>query len=280
VAVAAKLRSIPFRRVRLVHHVISLWDGMRAHHKQLVWRALRFVDVVICNGYAVRDGVIGTRRLRPRVMVLTNGVDCDHFAPMPTVRQEKRRELGFTPEHFVFGTVANVRPVKNYRLLLTTMQRVAGLHPRVRVVCVGGGTQLDEMRQFARTLGIADRVVFTGQVEDVRPWMVTFDAFVLTSVKEGCPNALMQAMAMALPTMSSAVGEVPNLTEGGRCGLLFNPNDAEGCFAAAQRLLEDEPLRNRLAAAGRQRMEAHYSAAKVIADYVAVFQDTADLQPR
>ncbi|HJU72551.1 MAG TPA: glycosyltransferase family 4 protein [Gemmatimonadaceae bacterium] len=279
VALAAKMRY--GRRIRLVHHLISLWDGLRDHHKQLVWQSLRFADVVICNGYAVKEGLIGSRRLKARVTVVPNGVDCEHFRPMPEVRERERARLGYTAEHIVIGTVANVRPVKNYPLLLNTMRRLADTYAHVRLLCVGGGEQLAEMQAFTRQLGLAEHVRFAGQASDIRPWVAAFDVFALTSFKEGCPNALMQAMAMAVPSMSSAVGEVPHLTDQGKAGLLFDPTDPEACFAAATRLVEDRNLRAQLGAAGRRRMQESYSSAAMIRNYVTLFRDeTAILQSR
>jgi glycosyltransferase involved in cell wall biosynthesis len=272
VAVAAKLRF--GRRIKLVHHLISLWDGLRDHHKRMVLHSLRYTDVVVCNGYAVRDTLIGSRKVKPRVVVVPNGVDGEHFRPMPDVRLTQRQRLGFTNDHFVFGTVANVRPVKNYPLLLNTMRRVAEEHPHVRLVCVGGGPQLEEMKALANRLGLGDKVIWTGQTTDIRPAVATFDAFALTSFKEGCPNALMQAMAMGVASMSSAVGEVPHLTESGQCGLLFDPNNEDTCVAAALRLVQDASLRAQLGAAGRQRMLNHYSPTKMIDNYVTLFDDT------
>jgi glycosyltransferase involved in cell wall biosynthesis len=279
VALAAKLR---FRqRIQLVHHLVSLWDGLRDYHKKFLWHALRYTDLVICNGYAVKDCLIGLRTLRPRVVVVPNGVDCEYFRPSPDIRLAERARQGFTPDHFVLGTVANVRSVKNYPLLLHTMRRVAGNYPHARLVCVGGGPQLAEMQGLARQLGLRDRVEFTGQVTDVRPWVATFDAFALCSFQEGCPNALMQAMAMAVASMSSNVGEVRHLTDGGKCGLLFEPTDGETFFAAISRLIGDEAYRARLASAGRERMEKHYSNAKMIDSYVTLFDAaSAELQRR
>lgn len=279
VALAAKLRF--GRRIQLVHHLISLWDGLRDHHKTFLYRALRFPDLVICNGHAVKEGLIGTRKMKARVVVVPNGVDCEYFRPLPELRAAERARLGFSREHCVLGTVANVRPVKNYPLLLHTMRRVAENYPHVRLVCVGGGPQLAEMQGLTQQLGLRDKVLFTGQVTDIRPSVATFDAFALCSFKEGCPNALMQAMAMAVASMSSNVGEVPHLTDRGTCGLLFEPTDGEGFFAAISRLVTDDGLRARLAAAGRERMATHYSHTKMIDSYVALFEDAAaSLQPR
>lgn len=278
VGLAAKLRL--GRRIRLVHHLVSLWDDLRNYHKKFLWHSLRFTDLVVCNGYAVKDYLIGSRTLRPQVVVVPNGVDCDHFGPLPDVRLAERARLGFKPCHFVLGTVANVRSVKNYPLLLHTMQRIAEDYPHARLVCVGDGPQLTEMRNLAKQLGLSDKVTFTGSVTDVRPMIAAFDAFALCSFYEGCPNALMQAMAMGVASIASNVGEVPHLTSGGRCGLLFEPTDPEALFAAISRLINDPGYRAQLGAAGRQRMKTHYSNAKMIDRYVTLFDTTSGERER
>ncbi|MGQ0539498.1 MAG: glycosyltransferase family 4 protein, partial [Gemmatimonadaceae bacterium] len=269
VALAAKVRF--GRRLRLVHHLISLWDGLRDHHKTLLWNALRYPDVIICNGHAVKTGLIGSRRMRTEVLVIPNGVDCRHFAPDAELRRAEREKLGIAPNEFVLGTVANIRPVKNFPFLLRGMRRLADRYPEARLVCVGGGPQLEEMRALAHSLGVGDAVLFAGQTQDVRPWLATFDAFALCSFKEGCPNALMQAMAMEVASISSDVGEVSHLTDGGTCGLLFHPTDGDTFVRHAARLMEDELYRVRLAQAGRRRMEEHYDGAKMIDAYVTMF---------
>lgn len=270
-ALPAKLRL--GKRVKLVHNLISLWDGIAERKRKVIWRAMQHADVILCNGYAVKDVLIGNRKTRPRVVVVPNGVDCDYFQPSPSLRASERTRLGFGDDTFVIGTVANARPVKNVPLLLHTTRRLAERYPHVRLVFVGGGPQLGAMRELARNLGIAARVVFTGQLTDVRPLLATFDAFALTSFKEGCPNALMQAMAMGIPSMSSTVGEVPHLTEGGRCGLMFDPNDADSFYDVAVRLIDDEQLRQRLARDGRARMEEQYANPRMIRDYVELYSE-------
>lgn len=271
VALPAKLRS--GKRLKLVHNLISLWDGINERKQKLIWRVMQFADVVLCNGHAVRAGLIGDRKPRPRVVVVPNGVDCEYFKPSPDLRQSERTRLGLRDDDFVIGSVAHARPVKNVPLLLHTTRRLAEQYANVRLVFVGGGPQLGEMQQLAKQLGIADRVLFTGQVTDVRPLLATFDAFALTSFKEGCPNALMQAMAMGIPSVSSNVGEVPYLTDDGRCGLLFDPNDADSFYAAAVQVINEPSLRERLARDGRTRMESHYSNPRMLNDYLRLYAD-------
>jgi glycosyltransferase involved in cell wall biosynthesis len=273
VCAAAKVRY--GSRVKLVHHLISLWDGVPSHHRRIIWNVLRFADQVLCNGYAVREHVIGARRLSAPVSIIPNGVDCDYFHPMPDARAFERQRLGFGDGHFVLGTVGNVRPVKNYPFLLNTMQSLSATYPHARLLCVGGGPQLDEMKGLTRSLGLADRVVFTGMTKDVRPFVAAMDAFALCSLKEGNPNVVLQAMAMATPVVSFGVGEVPSVIEDGISGLVVNPGDAGALLAAIARLAGDPKLRRRLGDEARRRVSGRYSSSQMIANYAALMKQTA-----
>jgi glycosyltransferase involved in cell wall biosynthesis len=263
------------RRVRVVHHVVSLWEDLRWRQRVMLRQAMQHADLVVCNGHAVKDEVIGGRPLRPRLSVIPNGVDCERYRSRPDLRRAERERQGFAPDHFVLGTVANVRPVKNYPFLLAAMPRLAAKYPQVRLVCVGGGAQLEEMKALAERLHLGDGVVFTGSVADVRPYVATLDAFALCSLKEGCPNAVLQAMAMSVPVIASAVGEIPFMVEHGESGLLFAPRDEDAFLAAISRLVEDAGYRGRLAQAGRRRTEGAYSAARMIDEYAALFHELA-----
>jgi glycosyltransferase involved in cell wall biosynthesis len=197
------------------------------------------------------------------------------------LRIAERRRQGFSPADFVLGTVSNVRPVKNYPFLLRTMQRIAAAYPHARLLCVGGGQQLAEMKGLAERLGLSGKVRFTGQANDIRPYVAAMDAFALCSLKEGCPNALLQAMAMSVPTIGSAVGEIPYLLEHGAAGLLIDPTDEDGFFAGVSRLLEDDTYRRTLAQAGRRRVEDKYSVGRMIDQYVGLFDElAAELRPQ
>lgn len=268
VGVAAKLRY--GSRIKLVHHVISLWDDVLPKQRRIIWTALRCADQVVCNGHAVRHHVIGTRRLAQPVNVIPNGVDADHFRPMPQLRARERARLGWSDEHFVVGTIGNIRPVKNVPFLLGAMQRIAEATPRARLLCVGGGPQLEEMKALARSLGLAERVTFSGVAKDVRPSLAAMDAFVLCSRQEGNPNVVLQAMATALPVVSVTVGEVPYIIGHRQSGLLVAPGDEGAFVSAVAELARDPRLRRALGDAARRRVRDDFSLSTMIDRYAAV----------
>jgi glycosyltransferase involved in cell wall biosynthesis len=220
----------------------------------------------------VKEHAVGTRRPAAPVSVIPNGVDCEHFRPMPLVRAAERERLGFTDEHIVLGTVGNVRPVKNIPFLLGAMRQLADILPQARLLCVGGGPQLEEMKALARSLGLADRVVFTGLARDVRPFMAAMDVFALCSLHEGNPNVVLQAMAMGVPVVSVRVGEVPFVIEHGVSGLLVAPGNELGFVAAIAQLADDRRLRLALGDEARRRAKRQHSSSQMIARYAALMQ--------
>ena len=273
VCAAAKARY--GSRVKLVHHLISLWDDVGPPQRAATWAILRCADQILCNGHAVNERVIGKRRLAAPVSIIPNGVDCEHFRPMPDARMAARARLGFTADHFVLGTVGNVRPVKNYPFLLQAMKTLSAQLPHARLLCVGGGAQLEEMKALARSLGLADRVVFTGMAKDVRPFVAAMDAFTLCSLQEGNPNVVLQAMAMAVPVVSVTVGEVPFVIQHGASGLLVPSGDGPAFLAAVAQLAGDPGLCRTLGDEARRRVELRYSSADMIAKYAALMQQAA-----
>jgi glycosyltransferase involved in cell wall biosynthesis len=273
VCAAIKLRYRS--RVKLVHHLISLWEDVQLHQRAALWTALRCADRILCNGYAVKERVLGTRRLQTPSLVIPNGVDCEYFHCTTESRSEARATLGFLNDQFVLGTVANVRPVKNYPFLLGAMRELAGRYPHVRLLCVGDGPQLKQMKALAESIGIGGNVLFTGLVRDVRSTLAAMDTFVLCSSNEGNPNVVLQAMAMGIPVVSSSVGEVPNVVHDGVSGLLFQPGDTQRFLSCVAQLVDDEHTRRRIAEAGRARAEAMYSLPQMVARYAALMRDAA-----
>jgi len=166
--------------------------------------------------------------------------------------------------------------VKNIPFLLRAMTRIAAAAPHSRLLLVGGGPQLDEMKTLARSLGLDDRVVFTGLVKDVRPMLAAMDAFALCSHQEGNPNVVLQAMAMTLPVVSVAVGEVPFVIESGQSGLLIDPIDENTFVAALTRLASDPRCCRTLGDAARRRVIERFSASQMIASYAELMRDTVN----
>lgn len=220
---------------------------------------------------AVSDGVAESVRrpawapwLRlPPVQVLHHGIDERRVCSGPHARAEARDVLGLADDEQVVGTVANFTPKKDQRSLLASTARLAASQRRLRVVLVGSGPLEDDLRAQVRREGLASRVLFTGSRDDVQRLLPAFDVFVLSSLHEGLPIALLEAMAAGLPVVATHVGGVPEAMTDGREGYLVSPRDVDALTAAIATLLDDPGLGARMGAEG-MGTAARFSIAEAV----------------
>ena len=190
--------------------------------------------------------------------MIPNGIDLDRFDPGRYDRARCRQALGLAADDFVIGAVARLTPEKNLghllraaKLLIDSTGVPARHRRRIQVVVAGPDQGCRAALEFeAAELEIADRVRFLGARSDVPEVLAALDVFTLTSIYEGSPFALLEAMAMGLPVVATHVGAVPEVVDGN--GYLVGPlNPEQTCRALRELLLDDEP-RARLGARSRE----------------------------
>jgi glycosyltransferase involved in cell wall biosynthesis len=162
-----------------------------------------------------------------------------------------------------------LEPQKGFLGLLDALARVARRLP-CRLVILGDGSQREPLRDHAAVLGIADRVTLPGFVSNPFAVMTRARVFVLSSLWEGSPTVIVEALACGVPVVSTDCPSGPReILEGGRCGLLVEPGRPTALAEAIGRVLVDSALRARLAAAGIARAEA-FSHQRVVPRYEAL----------
>ncbi|MCI0342733.1 MAG: glycosyltransferase [Planctomycetales bacterium] len=228
-------------------------------------RVLRgLFDAVITVSEALRREAIERLGCDPaRVFHVVNGVDLAPFGSLPT-RDFARGLLGLGGGEIAIGMVsrfvAHGSVMKGHPEMVRAFARVAGTEPAARLVLVGDGPSRPEIAALARELGVADRVRFLGQRDDVPRLLPAFSVVALPSRGEGLPRALVEAMAAGVPVVGADVGGIPELLRGG-AGLTHAPGDTEALAAALLRVLREPGLADSLRAAGRARSAEHSAAA-------------------
>lgn len=238
--------------------------------ERLLWRAQpafsRLASVVIADAAGVREVLIAEHGLAPeRVEVIYNGIDLAAYGVMP--RAEARAALGLPAEARLLGTVARLVPIKHQALML---QALARIRHSTHLVIAGDGPLRGELESLAASLGLAGRVRFLGRRDDVPTVLAALDGFVLTSLSEGLPISVIEAMAAGLPVVATAVGGLAELVESDRTGLLVPSGDVEALAAALNRL--DAETGAAWGQAGRAVAEARYSRQAMVEAYQAVYE--------
>jgi glycosyltransferase involved in cell wall biosynthesis len=256
-AVGAALRTIVgIDRPALVTTEHNVWER---YHRLTYWaNAATFArnDHVFAVSDEVRlsvryPGVLKVLRTPP-VETLHHGIDVASVVATPAI-DGVREDLGVPADAFVVGTVANFKPHKGYEYLVQVAARVVRERPDARFVLVGQGPMQEEMGRRVRAEGIEDAVIFAGFRDDALRVVRAFDAYALSSIHEGLPLALLEAMALGCPPVATAVGGVRAVIEDAVNGFVVPPRDPA---ALAERLIllrDDEPLRRRLSAAAAER---------------------------
>jgi glycosyltransferase involved in cell wall biosynthesis len=200
----------------------------------------RCCDVAIANSIATgRDCALAERRLNGRLWVVPNGIRLPALAPEPE-----------PSEDVVIACVANLKPRKGHDVLLNAVAALLG-HPRPwRLELVGAGPERPRIERLVAELGLAGRVRLLGEVSDVDRVLARADVAVLPSLTESLPNAVIEAMAHAVPVVATAVGGIPELLGSG-AGVTTTPGRSDELTAVLRALIQDEALRRRLGERGR-----------------------------
>jgi glycosyltransferase involved in cell wall biosynthesis len=184
-----------------------------------------------------------------KLAVVRCGLGLERFQPRPAAQRSDG------PLRVL--CVGRLAPEKGQQILVDAVAECRDRGVDVAATLVGAGPKLDALRARAAARGVADRVTFTGAIgqDRIGEQYARADVFCLPSFGEGVPVVLMEAMATRVPVVATAVGGIPELVEHGVGGLLVPPGRADRLAGALERLAGDAELRDRLAGAGRARVE-------------------------
>jgi glycosyltransferase involved in cell wall biosynthesis len=240
---------------RLVLHE-HFADPRMPAYQALADRLLRHrTDGAIAVSRSTREFLVRQRFVPPeRVRLIWNGAPLDEFAPVsPEAARSTRQGLGLPEDALVVGTIGRLNTQKGHRFLLEAAALVLPRVRAARVLVAGDGDLMADLRSRAAALGIAERVVFAGHRTDVPDLLGALDVFCISSLYEGTPLALFEAMAAGRAIVSTAVDGCREVLEDGTTGLLVPPADAHALADGLLRVLGDGALR---AALGRQALVA------------------------
>jgi glycosyltransferase involved in cell wall biosynthesis len=208
-----------------------------------------------------------------KITVMPNTVDVKIVKPESQRRSQHRKVLDIPDGTFVWMTVGRLHPAKGYEYLLKAAAQVVKVRPSTILLMVGSGAQLPDLQARVADLEIGGHVRFLGDRADVQDLLDASDGFVFTSLSEGLPVSLLEAMAMRKACVASRIGPHEELIDDRVSGLLTPPRNSTA-LAESMCTVQDQPeLRSRLAAAAQDRV-IHHFAAQAGAARLAALYDT------
>jgi glycosyltransferase involved in cell wall biosynthesis len=202
--------------------------------------------------------------------MIPNCIPVDRYEQPQAVGRAWRERNGFGADDVIFACVGRLEEQKNPLGLVGSFMAVEDLH--AHLVLVGSGSHFDRVTRFIAEKNLQSRIHLLGVRNDIEDCLAASDVFVLASNWEGSPLAVMEAMAAGLPVVSTAVGGVPELVEGGRDGILVAQGDMKGLGAAMRSLAGDADRRRELGASGRKRARSEFAVGAMTQRYAVLYR--------
>ncbi len=205
-----------------------------------------------------------------KFVLIENAVQAGRYGGVP--KGEARRALGLPEDAPVIGNVARLVPQKGCRAFVRAAALVAREMREARFVMVGGGPLADSTRALAGRLGVGDRLLMLGHREDVERIYPAFDIFVLSSIYEGLPYVILEAMASSLPAVATRIPGSADVVRDGETGFLARPDAPPDIAEKVLRLLRDPEGRARMGRRGRETVEESYTLERFIRAHTGLYR--------
>jgi glycosyltransferase involved in cell wall biosynthesis len=227
---------------------------------------LQITDQIICVCQSDYEKAIAANVASPsKTSIVYNGIEIDRFSH-PLNKETAQKKFDIAPTDFIFGNVGRLHEQKGHKYLLQAFAKVAD---RSRLLIIGDGDLKDELIKLAEDLQISDRVLFLGARSDVHEFLSVIDVFVVPSLWEGQPIALLEALAISKPCIASAVDGIPEIITNGVNGYLVKRKDVLELSQAMSEAIDNPDCLQKFAKAGVNTITEKFLAqnmAKAIAD--------------
>ena len=264
---AASCARVPVivHTVHGIHEALAGWENIKWRLYLLIarqitrWVASGLIGVSLEIASILKKTFAGLE-----VVCIHNGIQCDAVAEIRGA-EVTGETVGIRAGAFVVGTVGRLTPIKGIEYLLQAVSLLVREQtvPSIQVVIVGVGPSRTALEGLAQRLGISERVRFMGERQDVPRLLGLFDIFVMPSLHEGIPMALLEALDAGCPVIASAVGGVPEVVRDGIDGMLVPSKDPAAIADAIQALYASQPLRARFQKAGPERVVTEFNAERM-----------------
>ncbi len=248
------------RETSIVWGVRSSYMDLKRYDRLMRWSyriecALsRFADLIVVNSEAGREYAASQGMSTKHMQVVSNGIDTSRFQPNPQARAAVRKQWGVSASVVLVGHVGRLDPMKDHKSFLLAAARLAKLRPEVGFVCVGGGSSgyAQALHEQTDSLGLSRRLVWAGERFDMEQVYPALDMLCSSSIGEGFPNVIGEAMACGVPCATTDVGDCRVIV--GELGEVAKPSDPEELAQAMERVwdrtsggeLRAEDLRTRI----------------------------------
>lgn len=238
----------------------------------LLIRLLNKIDIFVATTSEIEDGLKKDGFSSSRIVRIPNFVDFTLFMPTSAdIKWQKKMRMGLGNNKVVTFSGRFIQR-KGISFLMGAWKEVVNNFPEAKLLLLGDGPLLEEMKRMARELGIASSVDFRGHVNQIADFLHATDIFVLPSLQEGLPNSLLEAMACGLPVVATRIGGVTDIVKNGESGILVKPGDSKDLAQGILRLLKDDEFAAYIASNAYKTIKNSYSIDSIAPRYIELYK--------
>jgi glycosyltransferase involved in cell wall biosynthesis len=253
------------------------WTGRSWREQRLYYpidkRLLGRFPLVIAVSGQIRRDLLRAGARPERVRTVLNGIDHQAFQRPPEREADARVRLGIQPGEIVIGGIGRLAPEKRFDLLLEAVATLRRQRPELRLLIAGDGPSRAALEALASRLGIGSACRFLGHYGSVAALHHALDVLVQSSIYEGTPNVVLEAMALETPVVATDAGGTAEIIDHGVHGLVVPPNDAAAIVQAVERTLADRAATARRVKAARRRVEGELSFATRMQTVEVIYEE-------
>ncbi len=273
--IAAFCARVPWR-LATEHLAFELASGKRAGigTKKLVKKIMTFcLHYTVAVSHATKRLLVRDYRIDPiRIKLIRNCIDVGKYRFSAEGRHRVRQEFGVAENELLVGSVARFSFQKGHQYTLEAIPAILDAVPDARFLLVGEGPVRERISQRVRDMGLEGRVLFAGERQDIAHVLSAMDLFLLTSIFEGLPLSVLEAMAVGLPVVATRVSGTPEAVLHELTGLLIPPADPSAVSQAVIEILQD-PERRRLMGYQGRLLALHHFHKKYLVRHLSDFYD-------
>ncbi len=266
--------------VRVVHTEHTYTQEFKLSNPLLHWTHLRaksvlnrWTDKIIAVSDAVRRFMIDSKLVHPdKVVTIYNGVT----TKLPKIAEAEvvafKEKFGIQKDDIVVGTIGSLNMAKDHGTLIRAFARMTGKWKNLKLVIIGKGPLKLPLEKLVQKLGLKDRVIFTGAVDNICPALKSFTVFVLPSRSEAFGLSLLEAMQVGLPIVAAKVGGIPEIIKHGYNGLLVPTGDPKTLASTLMKLLNDKALQRKLSKHHEEAL-GKFSSSTMVRSTEKIYED-------
>lgn len=276
---AALCAGVPVKVHTFHGHVFDgYFSPMKARVFLLIEKFLAlFTNKVVVVSELVKNEIVNTLKVttESKCVVVPLGFDLSRFLECEKASGAFRKELGLGSDTVLVGIVGRLVPIKNHKMFLDVAKKIMTKNPgaKIRFVIIGDGECADGLKAQAKSLDLEKHVIFTGWKRDLAAVYADLDIVALTSLNEGTPVSIIEAMASRKPVIATDVGGVGDLIVQGENGYLVKSGDAEGFADKLSDLIRNADKRASFGTSGRDHVRQKYSKERLVNDIESLYEE-------